>query len=148
MEPATKQVRKNARSTNTYCCTICRNYHQCSRGDKCKNITVALPVFADFLQRYDAQYDGTDMSTEVAIRRILGVLMEHTDVFTAWTHASPDALMSREFRAATTSLPSTPEPVPPPAAVAAAVSSTATTTTTPPELTYAFLVSQPKILLL
>jgi hypothetical protein len=99
------EKRKNARSSRSYCCPICHQYHQIAKAGKCKYITGQLPVFGEFLRRFDKNV-GTKYArlgymehangTENAIKRIMGILMEHTEDFERWSNES-SAEISSEY---------------------------------------------------
>jgi hypothetical protein len=82
-------------------CAICGATHQQSRGPICPNLKCDLPIFTDFLRRFDARAEIFTDNNSAAVRRVFAFLHEHSDSYAEWARTNPDASMPPESLRAT-----------------------------------------------
>lgn len=77
-------------------CAICGATHQQSRGPICPNLKCELPIFCDFLRRFDEHHESFTSNNSASVRRIFAFLHAHSDSYTEWARTNPEAIMPPE----------------------------------------------------
>lgn len=87
----------------SFTCSICQCKHQSARGQHCKMLKGALPIFTSYVRRFDPSREtsfarNTDESLEsvFAIRRIMAFMHSNTDAYRAWSEQNPIAEVGLE----------------------------------------------------
>jgi hypothetical protein len=101
---SSKHVNMASSSTvkKSFRCAICGATHQQSRGPICPNLKCDLPIFTDFLRRFDARAEMFTDNNSAAVRRVFAFLHENSDSYAEWARTNPDASMPPESLRATT----------------------------------------------
>jgi hypothetical protein len=87
---ASSSVKKSFR------CAICGATHQQSRGPICPSLKCDLPIFTDFLRRFDEHHASYTSNNSASVRRIFAFLHAQSDSFAEWARANPDVVMPPE----------------------------------------------------
>jgi hypothetical protein len=89
-----KRALKNGRSSNSFCCAFCHQFHQSRKRGRCKYITGSLTGLVEFVKRYDTNErtsfvrQGIAFETENALRRIVAFATENKAHFQEWASKS------------------------------------------------------------
>lgn len=87
------------RSNGSILCIICKQFHQKKKNGKCNSIHSELSIITDFIKSNDHLYKTNENkpSTEVAIRRLFGLLYEHREEFELWSKESNIELKAESY---------------------------------------------------